>query len=316
MMIYTSQQFVIVFTIYIAIIGGESTENNRDLESIFLRNYVGTTMKEYIDYSLKNTNALLYRVFKYSNKPTVLYIHGFTEHLEKESVQTVLQAYLKRNDHNIIGVDYGKLVSDSYIKAVKNVPRVAAVLTKILNKMVESGFDSEKLHIVAHSLGSQVAGHIGRNVSFQIPRITGLDPAGPFFNFFQPCLSSSDARFVDIIHTDFSFYGISKSIGTVDFFPNGGHRIQPGCPSNTTFNTKEDFCSHHRSWRFYAESLINKSAFIGVECPSLSHFSSGECINNTRVIMGYGTPSNARRNVYLVTASQSPFGLHEKGIHP
>ncbi|XP_029173938.1 phospholipase A1 member A-like [Nylanderia fulva] len=314
MMIYSFQQFVIIFTIYVAVIGGKS---NRDLESIFLRNYVGTTMNEYVDYSLKNTDSLLsHRVFKYSNKPTVLYIHGFTEHLEKESVQTVLQAYLKRNDHNIIGVDYGKLVSESYMKAVINAPRVATVLAKTLNKMVDSGFDSEKLHIVAHSLGSQVAGYIGRNVSFQIPRITGLDPAGPFFNFLQPCLTSSDARFVDIIHTDSRFYGITKSIGTVDFFPNGGRRIQPGCPLNVTFNTKEDFCSHHRSWRFYAESLIDESAFMGVECPSLFHFSSGECINNTRVIMGYGTPSNAQRNVYLVTTSQSPFGLHEKGIHP
>lgn len=69
--------------------------------------------------------------------------------------------------------------------------------------------------------------------------VTGLDPAGPFFNFLQPCLSSSDARFVDVIHTDYRFYGIAKNIGTVDFFPNGGHRIQPGCPLNTTFNTKE-----------------------------------------------------------------------------
>lgn len=54
-----------------------------------------------------------------------------------------------------------------------------------------------------------------------------------------------------------------------------------------------DFCSHRRSWIFYAESLIDELAFMGVECPSLSHFSSGECINNTRVIMGFGTPSNA-----------------------
>lgn len=65
------------------------------------------------------------------------------------------------------------MVSDSYVKAIKNAFHVAAVLTVTLDKMVGSGFDSEKLHIVSHSLGSQVAGHIGRNVNFEVPRITG-----------------------------------------------------------------------------------------------------------------------------------------------
>lgn len=68
---------------------------------------------------------------------------------------------------------------------------------------------------------------------------TGLDPAGPLFNFLEVHLSPSDARFVDIIHTDFGFYGISKNMGTVDFFPNGGRRIQPGCPKNFTFYSAE-----------------------------------------------------------------------------
>ncbi|XP_070162078.1 lipase member H-A-like [Polyergus mexicanus] len=310
-MIHTFQQFAIGVTIYATIICGAPIG---DLESIFLRIYVGTTMNEYVDYSLKNIDALLSRI-QYG-KPTVLYIHGYTEHVEKESVRTVVQAYLKRNDHNVIAVDYGKLVSDSYMKAVRNAPRIAAALTVTLDKMITSGFDSEKLHIVSHSLGSQVAGYIGRSVSFQIPRITGLDPAGPLFNFLEPCLTFSDARFVDIIHTDIRFYGIAKITGTVNFFPNGGQRVQPGCPLNTTMNTKEDYCSHHRSWRFYAESLIDESAFLGVECPSLSRFYSGKCNSNTRIIMGYGTPSNAQRSIYLVTADQSPFGLHEKGTHP
>ncbi|XP_050451498.1 phospholipase A1 member A-like [Cataglyphis hispanica] len=309
-MIHISQQFAVGITMYAAIICGGSVA---DLESIFLRIYVGTTIDKYVDYSLKNTDALLSQI-QYS-KPTILYIHGYSEHLEKESVQTIVQAYLKRNDHNIIAVDYGKLVSHSYLKAVRNVPNVAAALTVTLNNMIASGFNSEKLHIVSHSLGSQIAGYIGRSVSFQIPRITGLDPAGPFFNLLEPRLTFSDARFVDIIHTDVKFYGIAKITGTVDFFPNGGLRVQPGCPLNATINTKQDFCSHHRSWRFYAESLTDESAFQGVECPSLYYFYSGKCNNNTRVIMGYGTPSNAQGSIYLMTADQSPFGLHEEGTH-
>lgn len=73
-------------------------------------------------------------------------------------------------------MDYGKLANGLYVKVTENVPRVADALVTALNKMAKSGFDTEKLHMVGHSLGGQIAGYIGRNVSFQIPRITGESP--------------------------------------------------------------------------------------------------------------------------------------------
>ncbi|TGZ55945.1 hypothetical protein DBV15_08015 [Temnothorax longispinosus] len=155
--------------------------------------------------------------------------------------------YLKRNDHNVIAVDYGKLASNSYLIVTMSAPRIADAVATALDEMKNSGFDTEKLHIVSHSMGSQISGYIGRKVSFQIPRIT-------------------------------------------------------------------DFCSHHRSWRFYAESLTDESAFLGVHCSSLSDFTYGECNNNTRIVMGYATPTSVQGTVYLTTKDESPFGLDEKGI--
>ena len=35
---------------------------------------------------------------------------------------------------------------------------------------------------------------------------------------------------VDIVHTDGGVLGADESTGTVDFFANGGLRLQPGCP--------------------------------------------------------------------------------------
>lgn len=65
-------------------------------------------------------------------------------------------------------------------------------------------------------------------------RITGLDPAGPAFFFPLKTqsghLRSTDARQVDIIHTDAGFYGQPCATGTADFWPNGGIELQPGCP--------------------------------------------------------------------------------------
>lgn len=81
-----------------------------------------------------------------------------------------------------------------------------------------------------------MTGYIGRTIksrsnnNFVLPRLTGLDPAGPAFYptlQYKP-LTLNDAVFVDIIHTDAYSFGQSVSSGTADFWPNGG-RSQPGC---------------------------------------------------------------------------------------
>lgn len=35
---------------------------------------------------------------------------------------------------------------------------------------------------------------------------------------------------VDVIHTDAWLYGAPVSTGTIDFWPNSGKTLQPGCP--------------------------------------------------------------------------------------
>lgn len=59
---------------------------------------------------------------------------------------------------------------------------------------------------------------------------SGLDPAAPLFG--SECkgrLDSSDAKFVDVIHTTWDYLGYSMPCGVVDFYPNQGYPIQPGC---------------------------------------------------------------------------------------
>ena len=61
--------------------------------------------------------------------------------------------------------------------------------------------------------------------------IVGLDPAGPVFarRPRKARLDSTDARFVDVIHTSFNYLvGIMGRCGHVDFYVNGGGK-QPGC---------------------------------------------------------------------------------------
>lgn len=50
------------------------------------------------------------------NKKTLLYIHGFTEsYLSEESIMTVVNAYLQRNQHNILVLDYEQIAAGDYI---------------------------------------------------------------------------------------------------------------------------------------------------------------------------------------------------------
>jgi hypothetical protein len=61
-------------------------------------------------------------------KPTVFYFHGFLEKVYDESVNVVVDAYIKRNDHNLVIVDWSELADGSYIfDAVPNHKRVRPV---------------------------------------------------------------------------------------------------------------------------------------------------------------------------------------------
>lgn len=66
---------------------------------------------------------------------------------------------------------------------------------------------------------------------FIISAIPGLDPALPLFSPGSDTerLSSSDAGFVDVIHTDGGILGYPWPLGHADFYPNGGIPLQPGC---------------------------------------------------------------------------------------
>ncbi|CAB0006542.1 unnamed protein product, partial [Nesidiocoris tenuis] len=57
-----------------------------------------------------------------------------------------------------------------------------------------------------------------------------MDPAMPLIvGDSSYRLDSSDAKFVDVIHTSIYYLGVYKPTGHADFYPNGGGPLQPGC---------------------------------------------------------------------------------------
>uniref|UniRef100_A0AAR5QJ68 Lipase domain-containing protein n=1 Tax=Dendroctonus ponderosae TaxID=77166 RepID=A0AAR5QJ68_DENPD len=113
-----------------------------------------------------------------------------------------------------------------------------------------------------------------------------MDPAGPLFTKWPKSLKldASDAEFVDIIHTDAGISGYPNQIGHVDFWPNRGIAPQPGCNLKEVKKRNPDalleyaFCSHWRSYQFFAESVINPHAFLGaINCDNWDDYEKEIC---------------------------------------
>lgn len=208
-----------------------------------------------------------------------------------------------------------------------------------------------KVHIIGHSLGAHIAGYAGytlqKDFNLKVGRISGLDPAQPFFNDVDPVvrLDKSDAKFVDIYHTDAKSFvrggmGIQESIGHVDFFPNGGSD-NPGCGQGMTdyieqergsfFRGVQQFvsCNHLRAYEFFTESIMPKCPFVAIGCESYAAFKEGQCFqcdadhpclqfgleayqSYKRLADHHMIRDNRPIEVYLMTDAKAPYCSKEK----
>ena len=118
----------------------------------------------------------------------------------------------------------------------------------IQNLINEFNVSPSSFHLIGHSLGAHVAGYAGKWLGGKLAHITGLDPAGPYFEgLTNPAarLWHTDAQFVESIHTDAHHliptlgFGMYETCSHIDFYPNGGVS-QPGCDQErfTTIITK------------------------------------------------------------------------------
>lgn len=63
-----------------------------------------------------------------ANKTTVMYIHGYLESVESDSVRSIVNAYYTRKEHNLIVLDWADAsYGDYFISAVPNAISVMGV---------------------------------------------------------------------------------------------------------------------------------------------------------------------------------------------
>lgn len=93
--------------------------------------------------------------------------------------------------------------------------------------------------------------------------ISGLDPAYPGYSLSNSDghLAKGDAIFVDVIHTNPGIFGFPQAIGDVDFYPNPGKWIQPGCWVDQLIINREfrficKYISHNQHTLHTIDSII------------------------------------------------------------
>jgi hypothetical protein len=169
-------------------------------------------------------------------------------------------------------------------------------------RLFERGYSD--FHVIGFSLGGVIAGIIGRCVKslshgrYEIQRITGLDPGRlpPFFTTIKE-LNSNDARFVDTIHGESSFFGSSTAVGHANFLLNNGQKF-PECNAGSFLI--DAVCSHLTTPVVFAESVKhrNPKLFVARKCSNYSNYKSNQCSNVISPV-GLYVDETSRGNYFL-----------------
>ncbi|TMW49842.1 hypothetical protein DOY81_005082 [Sarcophaga bullata] len=261
----------------------------------------------YIDSNLDDSN--LTKSYYDSKHPSKIIIHGYNSDMFLHPLQMMKMEYLAKGDYNLFYVDWSKLApGPCYMSAVHNTKHTGACVAQLVERILDMG--STDIHVIGFSLGAQLSNYIAKNLgTFQLPRITGLDPAMPLFVTASENdkLDPTDAVYVDIIHTNAMVQGKLERCGHADFYMNGGI-IQPGCSRNNPLNPFA--CSHQRATAYYLESIRSPKGFWGWACSSYIAYLLGMCPQTNYLVEVGENVKRTTRGMFLVeTNDTAPYAL-------
>ena len=201
-----------------------------------VRLHVFTNKKQNVTFDMKNTSYSLNKICDPTIRPMYKFIvHGFAERWDMDWrwdwVGTMIKEMSESPDASklcIIAVDWAELsrggLVANYWKAIENMQVAADIMVKYFRV---NRINEKNMHCIGFSLGAHMCAIFYKTYFAQLKvkpeRITGLDPAGPFYKSkpFNEKLHHTDANFVDIIHTS-EHFGLPEKNGHMDFYPDQG----------------------------------------------------------------------------------------------
>ncbi|XP_040279168.1 lipase member I [Bufo bufo] len=230
---------------------------------------------------LNKENATAFSYLDVSRK-TIFITHGYRPTGSPPVwLDDIVQKLLAVDDFNIILVDWNRGATTLiYHNAAAKTREVADILKSLIDEMLSQGGSLDSIYMIGVSLGAHISGIVGKMYNGSIGRITGLDPAGPLFNGKPPeeRLHYTDAKFVDVVHSDIDALGYRENLGHIDFYPNGG-TDQPGCPKTILSGSEYFKCDHQRSVFLYISSLTESCSVVTFPCENYRDYRIGKCVD-------------------------------------
>ncbi|XP_022917733.1 inactive pancreatic lipase-related protein 1-like [Onthophagus taurus] len=234
------------------------------------------------------------------DKDTKIITHGFLNNGSGMSCIALRDAFLEHQDLNVIIVDYDKIAADLLLMPEDKVKMTGEHVAKMVDFLILHGLDTSKIHLLGHSLGGHVVGYAATHAhNGKVARVSGLDPALMVNMDDDAVLNPDAAEYVDVIHTCQGVYGTTKSIGTVDFWPNGGRATQPTCDVLGGVT-----CSHYEAVRFMTRSINDPERYPARFCKSEDDFNDGICDGNEIAYMGIAAGRPAFGDYYINTEDE------------
>ena len=136
-----------------------------------------------------------------------------------------------------------------YYQATANVRLVGAHAARLVHHLVTIyGVQAANVHFIGHSLGAHGSGYAGealkKNYDMVLGRITGLDPAGLYFENLKPTvrLDPTDAAFVDTVQDQNRVISLIPTRLFVRFLCNDCFFVTD-CNRRTKYSHKQRFWS-------------------------------------------------------------------------
>ncbi|XP_044733608.1 pancreatic lipase-related protein 2-like [Chrysoperla carnea] len=271
--------------------------------------YTRQNKEEYFELQIDDEDRLKVSNFDPS-KDTKFITHGWRSSGRVDSCKKLKDAFLQREDVNVIIVDWSDLASNIIYPVAKTYTKnVGEYYAEMIDFLVDNGAKTDQMHLIGHSLGAHVSGVAGNSTKKgKVHRITGLDPAMPLFEsmaYNEDRLDEGDAFFVDTVHTCAGILGFSGALGHVDLYANGGSAPQPGCGGFWEF---VEACSHGRSWDLFHETVISEEPMKGVRCDSWDEYVKKKNDKDAYdTVIGYPVDTSTRGTFYFETNPASPY---------
>ncbi|KAJ8949167.1 hypothetical protein NQ314_008285 [Rhamnusium bicolor] len=205
-----------------------------------------------------------------ASRDTIFIVHGWNNNKDSAVNYHIREAILSKHNINVFVVDWSPVAAKTYLSAKNSVVSIGRFAADFVRSLVSRyNVRLDRVACVGHSLGAHVL--IQPDPLFSVSNTDGR-------------LDRTDARFVQIIHTNGGLLGFEEPIGHSDYFPNGG-KSQPGCGLDVAGT-----CAHSRAYEYYSEAILsNRNLFFARRCTAYSDFTNGRCNSNVLSTMGgYG----------------------------